>query len=47
LIAEHGTGVLDLRAIIAHDCPRMRNPAVSMYERCGVHFPSCRAGSWR
>ena len=39
LIAEHGTGVLDLCAIIAADCPRMRNPSTSIYERCGVHFP--------
>jgi hypothetical protein len=37
LIAEHGSGPLDLRAIIAHDCPRM-HPATPMYERCGVHF---------
>jgi hypothetical protein len=36
LIAEHGTGVLDLCAIIAADCPRMVNPAT---DRCGVHFP--------
>ena len=27
LIAEHGSGVLDLRAIIAADCPRMQNHA--------------------
>ena len=39
LIAEHGSGVLDLRAIIAADCPRMRNPSTSIYDRCGVHFP--------
>ena len=34
LIAEHGTGVL--RAIIAADCPRMRDPSVLIYERRGV-----------
>ena len=39
LIAEHGTGVLDLCAIIAADCPRMRNPSTSIYELCGVHLP--------
>lgn len=39
LIVEHGTGVLDLGAIIAADCPRMQNRSVSIYERCGVHFP--------
>ena len=39
LIREHGTGVLDLCAIIAADCPRMRNPSTSIYELCGVHFP--------
>jgi hypothetical protein len=35
LIAEHGTAVLDLCAIIAADCPRMRNPSASIYDRCG------------
>ena len=39
LIAEHGDGVLNLRAIIAHDCPRMQNPSASIYDRCGVNFP--------
>ena len=39
LIAEHGTDVLDLCAIIAADCPRMQNRSVSIYDRCGVHFP--------
>jgi hypothetical protein len=39
LIAEHGTGMLDLLAIIAADCPLMRNPSTSIYDRCGVHFP--------
>jgi len=34
-----GDGVLDLGAVVAHDCPRMQNPAASIYERCGVHFP--------
>jgi hypothetical protein len=28
-------GVLDLGAIIAVDCPRIRNPSTSIYERCG------------
>ena len=39
LIAEHEAEVLDPRAAIAADCPRMRNPAASIYDRCGVHFP--------
>lgn len=40
LIAEHGRDDHgDLCALIAHDCPRMQNPSVSIYERCGVHFP--------
>ena len=39
LIAEHGTGVLDVCAIIAADCPRMQNRSTSIYELCGVHFP--------
>ena len=39
LIAEHGSGVLDLCAIIAADCPQMRNPSASIHDRCGVHFP--------
>ena len=40
LIAEHGRDDhCDLLALIAHDCPRLKNPHVSMYERCGVHFP--------
>jgi hypothetical protein len=42
LIAEHGSGVLDLRAIIAADCPHMRNLAASMYDRCGVRKSSRR-----
>jgi hypothetical protein len=42
LIAEHGSGVLDLCAIIAADCPRMPNPSTSIYDRCGVPSPSCR-----
>jgi len=37
--AAHCRARVDLRAIIAADCPRMKNPAPSMYERCGVHFP--------
>jgi hypothetical protein len=28
-----------LWALIAHECPRMRDPHVSIYERRGVHFP--------
>ena len=39
LIAEHGAGVLDLRAIITADCARMRSPATSIYDRRCVHFP--------
>jgi hypothetical protein len=39
LIAEHGRGGYDLRWLIAHDCPRMREPTASIYELCGVHFP--------
>ena len=39
LIAEHGSGALDLCAIIAADCPRMQDKSVAIYERCGVHFP--------
>jgi hypothetical protein len=38
LIAEYGDPP-DLRRLIASDCPRMRDPHVSIYERCGVHFP--------
>jgi hypothetical protein len=37
LIAEHGTEDYgDLRKLIAHDCPRMLDPSVSVYDRCGV-----------
>jgi hypothetical protein len=40
LIAEHGaTEHGDLRRLIAHDCPQMQNPSVSIYERCRVRFP--------
>jgi hypothetical protein len=39
LIAEHGRDGYDLRWQIAHDCPRMQNPSVNIYELCGVHFP--------
>jgi hypothetical protein len=40
LIAEHGTeNYGSLRELIAHDCPRMQDPSVSIYERCGVMFP--------
>jgi hypothetical protein len=40
LIAEHGRDDhSDLCALIAHDCPRMQGPSVSIYDRCGVHFP--------
>jgi hypothetical protein len=28
-----------IRQIIAHDCPRMREPQASIYELCGVMFP--------
>ena len=40
LIAEHGRDDYgDLRALIAHDCPRMQKPSSDIYDRCGVHFP--------
>jgi hypothetical protein len=40
LIAEHGREDYgDLRAIIAHDCPKMQEPSADIYDRCGVHFP--------
>ena len=39
LIAEHGTGVLDLCAIIAVDCPRMRGTQ-RRSTTSGVHFPA-------
>jgi hypothetical protein len=40
LIAEHDREDYgDLRAIIAHDCPRMREPQASIYELCGMMFP--------
>lgn len=40
LIAGHGRDDHgDLCALIAHDCPWMQNPSVSIYDRCGVHFP--------
>jgi hypothetical protein len=40
LIAEHGIEDYgDLRWLIAHDSPRMRDPSVSIYERRGVMFP--------
>jgi len=42
LIAEHGSGVLDLRTIIGVDSPRMQNPSTPIYERCGVHFAVVR-----
>jgi len=42
LIAEYGSGVLDPRAIITADCPRMQNPSTPIYERCGVHFAVVR-----
>lgn len=39
LIAEHGRDDhSDLCTLITHDCPRMQNPGVSIYERCGVMF---------
>ena len=38
LIAQHGRDDhSDLCALIAHDCPRMLT--ISIYDRCGVHFP--------
>jgi hypothetical protein len=39
LIERHGadTKLPDLRVILAGDCPRIR--AVSIHERCGVHYP--------
>lgn len=43
LIAEHSAAVLDLQAVIAADCPRMRNPSTAIYERCGVHLPRAAA----
>jgi hypothetical protein len=30
--------VLDLRAIIAAECARMKNPSTLIYERYGMHF---------
>jgi hypothetical protein len=40
LIAERGAeNYGDLRKLIAHDCQRMLDPSVSIYERCGVMFP--------
>ena len=39
LIAEHGREEGNLRALIAHDCPRMREPQPSIYDLCGVMFP--------
>jgi hypothetical protein len=40
LIAEHGRDEnISLRAVIAHDCPRMQNPHPSIYEHCGVERP--------
>lgn len=39
LIAEHGAdmGLPELRTLRAADCPRAR--AVTINDRCGVHFP--------
>ncbi len=39
LIAEHGRDPKNLRELIAHDCPRMREPQASIYDLCGVMFP--------
>ena len=40
LIAAHGREDYgDLRALIAHDCPKMQKPPTDIYDRCGVHFP--------
>jgi len=44
LIAEHGTGVLDLCAIIAHDCPRMQDRSVSSTIAAACTSRSSRAG---
>jgi hypothetical protein len=39
LIREHGAKAKlpDLREVLAGNCPRVG--AVSVYERCGVHYP--------
>jgi hypothetical protein len=39
LIERHGAAARlpDLRGILAADCPR--SSAVSIHERCGVHYP--------
>jgi hypothetical protein len=39
LIERHGADARlpDLREILAGDCPR--SSAVSVHERCGVHYP--------
>jgi hypothetical protein len=43
LITEHGadTGLPDLWGALAGDCPRAR--AVTINDRCGVHFPQLPA----
>jgi len=43
LIAEHGTGVLDPRAIIAADCPPYAEPLCVDLRCCGVHLPRAAA----
>ena len=43
LIAEHASGLLGLRGIVAADCPGMRTPPASIYDRCGVHLPRAAA----
>lgn len=45
LIAEHGRDDHgDLRALIAHDCPRMRNPPSRSTSGAAFTFRNCRAG---
>jgi hypothetical protein len=47
LIAQHGRKPQgNLRALIAHDRHRMQNPSISIYERCGVHFPELPRWLW-
>jgi hypothetical protein len=40
IVVEHGREDYGhLIAPIAADCPKMRNPAADIYDRCRVHFP--------
>jgi hypothetical protein len=43
LIAEHGAdmGLCELRTLLAADCPRPA--AVTINDRCGVHYPQLPA----